>query len=220
MSEAPKNVDHKDETDERFSFHNDDLVYRHIKESKKESTNAAIFFVMDISGSMTKEKKFLARSFYFLLYQFLRHRYQSIEIVFVAHDTSSYEVNEQQFFSRGSSGGTLVSSALHHVNEIISQRYHPDFWNLYCFQCSDGDNWSNDTEACNQAALVLKQVCQLYCYCEIEPERERLLWASDKESQLSNAFSAFVDKRFKIVKIFEKIDIWPAFKKVFGGKID
>ena len=220
VDQTSKRDDCKDELDERFSFHDDDLVYRHIKESKKESSNAAIFFIMDISGSMTKEKKFLARSFYFLLYQFLRHRYQSIEIVFVAHDTVAYEVNEQQFFSRGSSGGTLVSSALQHVNEIISQRYHPDFWNLYCFQCSDGDNWLNDTEICNQTVLVLKQLCQLYCYCEIEPERERLVWEGDKESRLSNAFSSFVDKNFKIVKIFEKIDIWPAFKKVFGGKIN
>ncbi|MAH43612.1 sporulation protein YhbH [archaeon] len=212
--------DNDDNSEERFSFHNNDLRYKHIKQTQKESNNAAIFFIMDISGSMTKEKKFLARSFYFLLYQFLRHRYEAIEIIFVAHDTQSYEVNEQQFFTRGAGGGTLVSSALQHTHEIITQRYHPNSWNLYCFQCSDGDNWENDTSICNQAVMTLKQICQLYCYCEIEPERERIEWQGQRESRLSNAFSSFVDRRFKIVKIFDKLDIWPAFRKVFGGKSD
>tara|TARA_R110002060_G_scaffold15376_3_gene21431 strand:- start:3012 stop:4187 length:1176 start_codon:yes stop_codon:yes gene_type:complete len=201
----------------RFTFHEDDLTYRHLKKSTKEASNAVIFFIMDISGSMTKEKKFLARSFYFLLYQFLNHRYENIDIVFLAHDTLSYEVNEEQFFTRGNSGGTVVSVTLQHACDIINQRYHPDFWNIYCFQCSDGDNWPSDTDVCIETARILKEKTQLYCYCEIEPSKDRLSWLSD-ESRLSNTFSPLCDKQFKIVKIIQKEDIWPAFSKVFGGR--
>ena len=206
--------------EERFTYHNDDLEYKHIKKATHESSNAVIFFIMDISGSMTQDKKFLARSFYFLIYQFIRHRYENVEIVFISHDTSAYEVNEKQFFTRGSGGGTIVSSALLRTSEIISERYHPEMWNVYCFQCSDGDNWPDDTDKCNQAAISLREVCQLFCYCEIEPERDRIKWLSDRDSRLSNAFSGLVDRNFKVVKIFTKEDIWPSFKKIFGGKLN
>ena len=72
---------------------------------------------MDVSGFMSKQKKYLARSFFFLLYHFIRRKYEKTEIVFVAHDTKPYEVDEDKFFNRGSSGGTLVSPALEYVLE-------------------------------------------------------------------------------------------------------
>jgi len=120
---------------EKFSFHEEDLKYRHFKKTKKPCSSAVIFFVMDISGSMTTQKKFIARSFYFLLYHFIRSKYNHTEIVFVSHDTMAYEVSEDQFFTRGNSGGTMVSSGLNLVEEIINQRFHPDAWNIYVFQC-------------------------------------------------------------------------------------
>ena len=122
------------------------MKYRHIKKDVKEASNAVIFFLMDISGSMTQTKKFLARSFYFLLYHFINNRYENCEVVFVAHDTSAYEVDEDKFFKRGNSGGTIVSAGLEMVEDIINKRYHPTSWNIYCFQCSDGDNWPSDTD--------------------------------------------------------------------------
>ena len=75
---------------------------------------------MDISGSMTTDKKFLARTFFFLLYHFIRSRYDQVDIVFISHDVEAHEVTEEQFFGRGSSGGTLVSSALTMTEDIIS----------------------------------------------------------------------------------------------------
>jgi len=207
-------------SDESFAFHEDDLEYKHITKKFKESSNAVIFFIMDISGSMTQDKKFLARSFYFLIYQFLRYRYQNIEIVFISHDVAAYEVNEKQFFTRGTGGGTLVSSALQKTAEIINQRFHPDMWNIYCFQCSDGDNWPQDEAACNEAAIILKQYCQLFSYCEIEPHREKKNWISSGGSNLYKNFTPLVDKNFKIVEIFKKEDVWPSFRKIFGGKLN
>ena len=205
--------------EERFPFHNDDLKYKHIKSSFKESSNAVIFFIMDISGSMTKQKKYIARSFFFLLYQFIRHRYENTEIVFVAHDTEAYECNEDQFFSRGSGGGTLVSSALEMADDIISKRFHPSVWNIYSFHCSDGDNWPQDTEKTIELTKRLKDISQLYGYCEIRPEGESFAW-NNGDSELQKSYVHLQDSRLKIVNIKKPQDIWPSFKKLFGGKLD
>jgi len=203
---------------ERFLFNQNDLKYRHIKKTLKESSNAVIFFLMDISGSMTQHKKFLARSFYFLLYHFINNRYENCEVVFVAHDTSAYEVDEDRFFRRGNSGGTIVSSGLEKVNEIIDKRYHPSAWNVHLFQCSDGDNWPSDLPATIKIAETIKEKCQLFGYCEIEPDSDRLKWISEG-SRMSSTYETIKDKRLKIVKIHQKEDIWPAFKKLLGKRV-
>ena len=209
--------DFKDE-EERFPYHQNDLTYRHIKKDVKEASNAVIFFLMDISWSMTQQKKFLARSFYFLLYHFINHRYENCEVVFVAHDTAAYEVDEEKFFKRGNSGGTLVSSGLEMVHDIINKRYHPASWNVYCFQCSDGDNWPSDTDKTLSMIDKLKDMCQLYGYCEIEPNSDRLSWG--EESKLGNVYTPKIDSKLKVVKINEKNDIWPAFKKLLGKRVE
>lgn len=205
--------------EEKFSFHDSDLKYRHYKNSLKECSNAVIFFVMDISGSMTKNKKFLARSFYFLLYHFIRSKYANTEIVFVSHDTVGYEVGEDDFFTRGNSGGTKVSSGLSLVEEIIGKRFHPTAWNIYVFQCSDGDNWPDDTEKTIGIMERLKNISQLVGYCEIAPEQDAegsSGWFD--ESKLSVVYVPLTDKKFKMSRMLQKTDVWPAFSKFFGGK--
>jgi sporulation protein YhbH len=212
-----READGGDQEEERFPYHQNDLKYRHIKKDVKEASNAVIFFLMDISGSMTQTKKFLARSFYFLLYHFINHRYENCEVVFVAHDTNAYEVDEDKFFKRGQSGGTIVSSGLEMVTDIINKRYHPSSWNVYCFQCSDGDNWPSDTEKTLGLITKLKDICQLFGYCEIEPDGERLSWGA--ENKLAHIYQPMIDLNFKVVKINEKEQIWPAFKKLLGKRV-
>jgi hypothetical protein len=94
---------------ENFSFHESDLRYKRIKKKNIKNSNAVIFFMMDTSGSMTPDKKFLARSFFFLLYHFIRSKYDETEIVFISHTSSAKEVSEDDFFRKGSSGGTMIS---------------------------------------------------------------------------------------------------------------
>lgn len=204
--------------EEKFSFHEDDLTYKHYKKSKKENSNAVIFFLMDISGSMTQHKKFMARSFYFLLYHFIRSKYNHTEIVFVSHDTNAYEVSEEQFFTRGNSGGTKVSAGLEMVHNIIHTRYHPSSWNIYAFQCSDGDNWPDDTPRSLEIMEKIKSVAQLVGYCEIDtsPGIESKWFA---ESKLSIVYKPLVDKKFKLATISGKKDVWPAFNKFFSKRI-
>lgn len=205
--------------DESFSFHENDLKYRHISKKLKESSNACIFFVMDISGSMTSEKKFLARSFFFLLYHFINSKYENTEVVFISHDTNAYEVDEEKFFSRGSSGGTMVSSAIKMVNEVVSKRFHPELWNIYCFQCSDGDNWPNDKQSIQSEIEKLVPRVQLFGYCEIEPDKERRNWFG-QDASLSSTYEKYTfgntENKFKMVHISEKFDIWPAFEDLLG----
>ena len=203
--------------EEEFSFNERDLRYKHIKKKSKEHSNAVIFFVMDVSGSMTQDKKYLARSFFFLLYHFVRSKYENTDIVFIAHDVEAHEVDEEKFFKSGAGGGTIVSSSIELIRNIVQKRYHPDSWNVYVFQCSDGDNWPTDNNKVINLLEKLKPSCQFYGYCEIEPESDRLKWQD--LSSLSTVYKALIDDRFKIATICSPTDIWPAFKIFFGGRL-
>ena len=205
------------EEDESFPFNEKDLRYKHIKNKPRYHSNAVIFFIMDISGSMTQNKKYLARSFFFLLYHFIRSRYENTELVFIAHDTQAYEVSEDQFFKRGSGGGTIVSSAVEMVSDIMVRRFHPDSWNVYVFQCSDGDNWPSDNVKLVNLLTSLKEKTQLYGYCEVTPQENNLNWT--KESTLAHDLTFLKDSSFRISFISTPQDVWPAFNTFFGGKL-
>lgn len=206
-----------DDGNEVFPFHEDDLVFHHIKSKPKEATNAVIFFMMDVSGSMTKNIKFIARSFFFLLYQFIRHKYEEVEIVFIGHTTEAFETDEDSFFKRGESGGTLVSTAPKLALEIISKRFHPSSWNIYAFHCTDGDNWPEDNDRAVETFRTLTDLSQMVCYCEICPDGERMAWESDKQNTLWHALQRVSDDKFKMANLKKPDDIWPVFKRLFGG---
>src|SRR5260221_9238128 len=118
---------------------------------------------------MDRHKKYLARSFFFLLYQFVRTRYEHVELVFIAHDAEAQEVSEEDFFHKGESGGTLISTAYARALEIIDQRYHPALWNIYAFHCSDGDNMPGDNPRAVKLAGELCPGCNMFGYGEIKP---------------------------------------------------
>lgn len=201
----------KSEPLRRFPFHNDDLTYRHtVTETRKES-NAVVLCIMDTSGSMDTMKKYLARSFFFLLYQFLCTRYQHVEIVFVAHHTEASEVTEEEFFHKGESGGTFISSGYHKALEIIHQRYHPSLWNIYVFHCSDGDNFESDNPTALQAAKQIADISNLFGYGEIKP-----LGAGYYGSSMIQFFSQLQMDNFQTVQIQRKEDIWPSLKKLLA----
>jgi len=210
---AAERSESKDKNDERFPFHKSDLKYKHIEYKSNENTNAVIFFIMDTSGSMNDSKKFMARSFFFLLYHFLRHKYKNIEIVFISHSVDAKEVSEDDFFKKSSAGGTLMSSGVEKCSEIINKRFHPDAWNIYAFHCSDGDNWPSDNERAVNLSLALKEICQLYCYIQIVPQSEQQLWST---GGMAGVYSKIVDSKFKIVHLDSADDIWKEFKRIFG----
>lgn len=201
-----RGIDFEDE-DQRFPFHKDDMRYFHITPTTKETSNAVIFCIMDTSGSMGTVKKYLARSFYFLLYQFVRQKYQNVEVVFIAHHTEAKEVTEEEFFHKVESGGTYISSGYRKALEIIEARYHPTLWNIYAFHCSDGDNFYSDNERALKAAEELCAVCNLFGYGEIKPSGSAYYSGS-----MIDVFSQIKQDNFQIVVIEKKEDLWPGFK--------
>ncbi len=197
---------------ERFPFHKDDLTYRHTVSEIRRESNAVVICIMDTSGSMDTMKKYLARSFFFLLYRFLCTKYQNVEIVFIAHHTEAREVTEEEFFHKGESGGTFISSGYYKALEIIQQRYHPSLWNIYVFHCSDGDNFESDNPAALQAAKQMAQLANLFGYGEIKP-----LGSGYYGGSMIPFFSQLQADNFQTVQIQRKEEIWPAFK-VFLNK--
>jgi uncharacterized sporulation protein YeaH/YhbH (DUF444 family) len=163
--------------------------------------------IMDTSGSMDTMKKYLARSFFFLLYQFICTKYRSVEIVFISHHTEATEVSEEEFFHKGESGGTFISSGYQRALDIIAERYHPSLWNIYAFHCSDGDNFDSDNTAALKATATLTDICNLFGYGEIKPLGSRYY-----ESSMLNIFRRLDAENFQTVLIERKEDIWPSFK--------
>ena len=198
------------------SFHEDDLRYYHIDSKPKEATNAVVFFAMDVSGSMSQEIRFLARSFFFLLYQFLRHKYEKTEVVFVSHTTEAEETDEEHFFQKFTSGGTHVSSAPILSRDIAMKRYHPSSWNIYYFHCTDGDNWAEDNDLAVKSILDLSGICQLLGYVEIVPPNSRPAWDNSAGS-LYPKIKNIEGPSLKTAVIEGKESIWPIFKRFFGG---
>ena len=198
---------------EDFSFHESDMRYKHIKKKKVKSSNAVIFFMMDTSGSMTKHKKFLARSFFFLLYHFIRKKYENTEIVFLSHSSEAKEVNEDDFFQRVSSGGTIISSVLEKFIEITSQRYHKDAWNIYAFHCSDGDNWPSDNQKCVDLSLKIAEMCQMYAYVQTIQGLPGY-WDS---AGIGEKYYKIKHPKFKTAQLEKKEDVWREFKRILGG---
>ncbi len=193
--------------EQRFPFRKEDLIYRHLVEDVRPESNAAVLCIMDTSGSMDTLKKYLARSFFFLLYQFVSTKYRNVEIAFIAHHTEGKEVTEEEFFYKGESGGTFISSGYNKALEVIQARYHPSLWNLYAFHCSDGDNFDSDNPAALKAAQELCELCNLFGYGEIKPLGSRYY-----ESSMLNIFRRLEAENFQTVLIERKEDIWPSFK--------
>jgi sporulation protein YhbH len=197
--------------DERFPFREEDLRYHRIKDQLRPQSNAVVMCLMDNSGSMYQNKKYLARSFFFLLYQFVRYRYVNVELVFINHTTTAHEVSEDDFFHRGESGGTYISSAYEKALEIIHERYSPEIWNIYAFHCSDGDNWHEDIPKSIARAQELCTLCNLFGYGEISLKVGSYYSSSSMLDKFKGSITA---DNFVAVTIDSKDDIWPAFKKL------
>ncbi len=191
----------------KFPFRKEDLTYKRLVLDEREESNAVVVCIMDTSGSMDRLKKYLARSFFFLLYQFLCTKYKAVEIVFIAHHTQAKEVTEEEFFHKGESGGTLISSGYKKALEVIKERYHPEHWNVYAFHCSDGDNFESDNEEAMKAARELCETCNLFGYGEIKP-----MGSHYYESSMLERFRRLDDDNFQSVLIERREDIWPSFK--------
>jgi len=187
-----------------------DLRYNNLVNQPQPSSKAVMFCIMDVSGSMTQAHKDIAKRFFLLLYLFLERSYEKVELVFVRHHTAAKEVDEEEFFYSRETGGTIVSSALNLVDEIITRRYPPAQWNLYVAQASDGDNWDDDSVSCRECLIrSLMPRLQYYTYVEITPHAHQALWEEYE------TVAARFPERFAMRQIVEAGDIYPVFRELF-----
>ncbi|GGY66843.1 UPF0229 protein [Cellvibrio zantedeschiae] len=177
-------------------------------------SKAVMFCIMDVSGSMDQATKDIAKRFFILLYLFLQRNYEKTEIVFIRHHTSAKEVDEDEFFHSRETGGTVVSSSLKLMQEIIEDRYSPNEWNIYGAQASDGDNWGDDSANCKELMSEhLLPLCQYYSYIEITPHDHQALWRTYEEVQKEHS------DKFSLQHIIGIEDIYPVFRELFHKKV-
>jgi len=186
-----------------------DLRYNNRVLKKRPQAQAVMFCVMDVSGSMDESRKDLAKRFFMLLYLFLKRNYERIDVVFIRHHTVAKEVEEEDFFHSRESGGTVVSSALKLLIEVIHDRYPPSQWNIYCAQASDGDNWAGDSELCGRLLRdsILPMV-QYYAYVEVASEEPQNLW--EEYLTVKQSFEHFAMQR-----IIGADEIYPVLHDLF-----
>ncbi len=188
-----------------------DLRYRHRVMVPRPLSRAVMFCLMDVSASMDERKKDLAKRFYTLLYLFLERKYEHVDVVFIRHTDDAEEVDEEHFFHDPKTGGTVVYSALHLMEEVIADRYPADQWNIYAAQASDGDAFGADPEK-SRNFLVEKLLpkARYFAYIEVGDE------GSSRASSLSAAYRRIESPRFAMRGVQERGDIYPVFRELFG----
>ena len=191
------------------SITRDDLRFKTWDVTYKYESNAVVLAMMDTSGSMGPFEKYIARSFFFWMVRFLRTKYQNVHIVFLAHHVEARETTEEEFFTKGASGGTRCSSVYKLALEIIEKRYPPRDYNIYAFHFSDGDNLASDNDHCVKLVNQLLEVCNLVGYGEIEGPYYYT-------STLRSAYKKINNPKFTAVTIKDKGGVYPALKKFFA----
>jgi hypothetical protein len=186
-----------------------DLRYSNRILVPKPTSQAVMFCIMDVSGSMDQAKKDASKRFFILLYLFLTRAYEKIEVVFIRHHTQASEVTEDEFFNSRESGGTVVSSALHLLKKVIEERYASSDWNTYVAQASDGDNWDNDSITCRNLLInSIMPMVQYYAYVEITDGEPQNLWEEYTQIPAHHP-------HFAMQKIETPADIYPVFRELF-----
>jgi uncharacterized protein len=195
------------------SFHpiyKEDLKFKTWNEVVKPDSKAVVLAMMDTSGSMGLWEKYMARSFFFWMTRFLRSKYETVEIEFIAHHTEAKVVTEEDFFSKGESGGTICSSAYRKALELIDLKYNPSKFNIYPFHFSDGDNLTSDNARCVKLVEELMKVSNMFGYGEVNQY--------NRHSTLMSAYKNIKDEHFRYYILKQKADVFHAMKSFFKNE--
>lgn len=195
------------------SFHPiypEDLKFKTWNEKIRYESKAVVLAMMDTSGSMGIWEKYMARSFFFWMTRFLRTKYEKVEIEFIAHHTEAKVVSEEDFFSKGESGGTICSSAYRLALELIQSKYPPSQYNIYPFHFSDGDNLTSDNVRCVKLVNELMDLSNMFCYGEVNQY--------NRHSTLMTAYKNIKDERFRHFVLRQKADVFHAMKSFFNNE--
>jgi sporulation protein YhbH len=188
-------------------IYQEDLKFKTWNEIVKPDSKAVVLAMMDTSGSMGMWEKYMARSFFFWMTRFLRTKYESVEIEFIAHHTEAKVVPEEDFFSKGESGGTICSSAYKKALELIETKYEPSRFNIYPFHFSDGDNLTSDNARCVKLVEELMKVSNMFGYGEVNQY--------NRHSTLMSAYKNIHNEKFRHYILKQKADVFHAMKSFF-----
>jgi len=199
---------------ERIPFLDEyDLRFRHKVKEPKPISRAVMFCLMDVSASMSEQKKDLAKRFFTLLYLFLSRKYEHVDLIFIRHTSNAEEVDEEAFFHDPQTGGTVVMSALNLMLEVISDRYSPDEWNIYGAQVSDGDAFGSDPQ--RSAARLSKDIlplCRYFSYVEVPDSPSTI-------TPLGAAYSQINDINFAMRTVMHRSDVYPVLRDLFHREV-
>ncbi|MEM8943960.1 MAG: DUF444 family protein [Planctomycetota bacterium] len=146
-----------------------DKKYRSWNDIPQPQVNAAVIYVMDVSGSMTDEQKEIVRTEAFWIDTWLASQYKGVETRYIIHDAVAKEVDEHTFYHTRESGGTRISSAYKVCADLIDASFPIADWNIYIFQFSDGDNWGDDNrQAFELLGNKLLPATNIFCYGQVE----------------------------------------------------
>lgn len=199
------------------NFSNEDLRFKDWDQEVEYSSNANIYMMMDVSGSMTRERRDVAKTFYFWMVQFLKRKYKNINLFFVVHDTSARFVSQKEFFTISASGGTQCSSAFALARDHILENHVGKKFNNYVFEFSDGDNTEADSEKCVNIINEFISECRAIGYGEIS-SIEDSLWNTNQRN-----LSKILDDRIKRTRLVsltfkDRSDVFDNLKKFFNIK--
>ncbi len=186
-----------------------DLRFRHKVKEPKPISRAVMFCLMDVSASMSEQKKDLAKRFFTLLYLFLSRKYEHVELLFIRHTSNAEEVDEEAFFHDPQTGGTVVMSALKLMLEIIEERFAREEWNIYGAQVSDGDAFGSDPQ--RSAAKLSKEIlphCRYFAYVEVPDSASAV-------TPLAAAYSQIHDDNFATARVMGRGDVYPVLRELF-----
>jgi uncharacterized sporulation protein YeaH/YhbH (DUF444 family) len=196
-----------------------DVRYNRFERVPRPNTQAVMFCLMDVSGSMTEAMKDLAKRFFLLLHVFLTRRYKHVEIVFIRHTSNAQEVDEETFFHSRETGGTIVSTALEEMMRIVRERYNPSNWNIYAAQASDGDNYTEDSDRCSQLlGGEILPLCQYFAYIEVGAEATLRHGFPSPPTDLWRTYGqiAAEHRNFAMRKVADPTQIFPVFHELFA----
>ncbi|MFJ5622630.1 sporulation protein YhbH [Peribacillus loiseleuriae] len=191
-------------------IYKEDYKFKTWNEIEKPDSKAVVLAMMDTSGSMGLWEKYMARSFFFWMNRFLRTKYESVEIEFIAHHTEAKVVSEEDFFSKGESGGTICSSVYRKALELIDTKYAPDRFNIYPFHFSDGDNLTSDNARCVKLVEELMKVSNMFGYGEVNQY--------NRHSTLMTAYKNISNEKFRHYILKQKSDVFHAMKSFFKNE--
>ena len=196
-----------------------DVRYNRFEKVPKPNTQAVMFCLMDVSGSMSERMKDLAKRFFMLLHVFLGRRYRQVDVVFVRHTSVAKEVDEETFFYSTETGGTVVSTALEEMMRVVRERYPLDAWNIYAAQASDGDNIDSDSGRC--ISLLKDQILpitQYFAYVEVGAGSAGLYGSARPYSVLWTAYNEVAQghPNFAIMRVDDPAQIFPVFHELFA----